>query len=533
MNYPDRQILHGEEILRCKEDFVYFCENYLKILDRNSKIVSFKLKKAQLKLLLEIEKNPWQCVLKARQLGSSTLIAALFFWRTLFTPNERTLVIAHTAAAVSNIFRIYKNFYDNLPKFLQFNMKNSSAHEMVFFHGGTIRVSSASGQSFRGATYNNLHCSEVAFWKDMSTTIAGLFQTATGNSHILLETTANGLNQFHALWVDEENGFSKTFLAWTDEPEYIRREAIDIPDVIKEYCDEWELTGDQKRWAAETLSVKCANSFAMFQQEYAIDPVTCFVSSGSRFFDEAYPHAKFEIGYKQFDEPIQYGVYTMGVDVASGSPHGDYSAFVVMDVLNPEAPRIVATFAGYATPIEFGNMILEECKKWNCVAVVESNSYGLTVLEVLRREEWGRIYTQQRFDSVNQSWTEKLGFNTNGNTRSILLSKLQSYVNGKSLLLTDERIRHQANTFVYDGTGRPDHMRGTHDDLIFATGLALMGIDQAVIETYQEKRPAPRSIQEIIEIELKTGQSLKKLKQAGYFDEESGPEDLITHVPWS
>ena len=60
-----------------------------------------------------------------------------------------------------------------------------------------------------------------------------------------------------------------------------------------------------------------------------------------------------------------------------------------------------------------------------------------------------------------------------------------------------------------------------------------MGIDQAVIETYQEKRPAPRSIQEIIEIELKTGQSLKKLKQAGYFDEESGPEDLITHVPWS
>ena len=533
MNYPDRQLLHGEEILRCKDDFVYFCETYLKILNRNSELVAFKLKAAQLKLLLEIEKNPWQCVLKARQLGSSTLIAALFFWRTLFNPHERTLVIAHTNAAVGNIFRIYKNFYDNLPAFLQFNMKNSSAHEMVFFHGGTIRVSSASGQSFRGATYNNLHCSEVAFWKDMATTIAGLFQTATGNSHIILETTPNGLNQFHALWVDEDNGFAKTFLAWTDEPEYVRKENVEIPEILKEYCKEWKLTRHQMNWAAETLSVKCANSMAMFQQEYAIDATTCFVSSGSRFFKEAFPHAKFEMGYISYEEPIKFGVYVLGADVASGSPRGDYSAFAVLDVINPEHPKIVATYAGYNTPIEFGKMILKECNKWNCVAVIESNSYGLTVLEVLRNSDWGKIYTQQRFDSVSNSWTEKLGFNTNGNTRSILLSKLQSYVNGKMLILNDERVRYQANTFVYDENGRPDHMRGTHDDLIFATGLALMGIDQAVIETYTEKRPAPQSIHEIVEVELKTGMSLKKLKQGGYFDEGNDDENLITYVPWS
>jgi len=528
--YPDRQLLHGEEILRCKEDFVYFCEEYLKILDRNSRMIPFKLKKAQLKLLLEIEKNPWQCVLKARQLGSSTLIAALFFWRTLFTPNERTLVVAHTAAAVNNIYRIYRNFYDNLPRFLQFETKNSSSHELVFFHGGTIRISSASGQNFRGATYNNLHCSEVAFWKDMSLTIAGLFQTASGNSHIILETTANGLNQFHATWVDEGNGFGKTFLSWTDEPEYVFNGNIEIPDILNDYIKEWALSEEQAKWAAQTLTVKCTNSMMIFQQEYAIDPITCFVSSGSRFFNEAYPHARFEIGYKQYEEPINYGVYVLGADVASGAPTGDYSAFCVLDVSNENTPTIVATFAGYATPIEFGNIVLQECKKWNCLAVIESNSYGLTIVEVLRNAEWGKIYTAQRFDDVNKTWTEKLGFNTNGNTRSILLSKLQSYVNGNMLRLTDERMRYQANTFVYDNSGRPDHMRGTHDDLIFSAGLALMGIEQAIIETFQEHRPAPKSLHEMIQMELKTGLPIKKLKENGYFvdDEEDDSNEACS-----
>lgn len=527
---PDRMLLNGKEILVCKDDFVYFCENYLKIVDRNGKSVPFVLKPAQKKLLLAISNNPWQIVLKARQLGSSTLIAGLFFWKTLFNPHERTLVVAHTAAAVSNIFRIYKHFYDELPKFLQFEMKNASAHEMVFFHGGTIRISSASGQNFRGANYQNLHCSEAAFWKDPSTTIAGLFQTASGNSTIILETTANGLNQFHSLWSDEDNGFDKTFLSWKDEPDYIRKEKMPIPEILKEYCIQNHLSEEQLNWAAETLSVKCANNFVTFQQEYAVDPVTCFVSSGSRFFSVVYPGAVFRPGYMEFESPIASGVYVMGVDVASGSPTGDYSAFAVINVLDATSPKIVASYAGHHTPIEFGEIVFNECKKWNATCVVESNSYGLTVLELLKNSEWGRLYTQQKFDSISASWSEKLGFATTGNTRSILLSKLQSFINGGHLVLNDVRMQYQANTFVYDEKGRPDHLRGTHDDLIFAVGLALMGIDQAIIEVYQEKRPAPRSIQEIVEIELKTGTSLKKLKAAGYFDEDE--ENLITMVPW-
>ena len=533
MLVPDRQLLNGEEIVKCKEDFLYFAEKYLRILDKNSKLVPFKLKPAQIKLVKAIDNNPWQLVLKARQLGSSTLIAALFFWKTLFTPNERTLVVAHTSAGVKNIFRIYQQFYDALPPFLQFSRKNDSANEIVFFHGGTIRVSSASGQSFRGATYNNLHCSEVAFWKDMSQTVAGLFQTAGENSCIILETTANGLNQFHVTWTDDTNGYDKTFLSWTDETEYVLRGIeIEVPLSLQEYGKEHKLSKAQLAWAAQTLSIKCAGSFQTFQQEYAIDPFTCFVSTGSRFFDKVYPNATISTGYLQYTEPHPHGVYVLGSDVASGSPNGDYSAFAILDVTDPIRPIIAATHLCFETPIQFGRRVLEECKKWNALAVIENNSYGLTVVEVLREKEWAKIYTNQKYDTLTKTYTEKLGFTTSGTSRPILLSRLQQAVNSGQLIIEDARVQAQCNSFAYDAAGRPDHMHGKHDDLIFSVGLALMGVDQAFIERYSERRPMPRSGEERMQLEMRTGRSIKALAAEGYFEDEKEDESLIVQVPW-
>ena len=531
MTTPDRSKIFGDEIEACKNDFEYFASKYLKIIDRNSQLVSFQMKPAQRTLLQELETNPWQMVLKARQMGSSTVISAYFFWKTLFTPNERTLVVAHTHDAVRNIYRIYKNFYDYLPKFLQFSTKTSSANEIVFFHGGTIRVASATSQNYRGATYNNLHCSETAFWKDIGQTVAGLFQTATGNSHIIIETTANGLNSFHSLWQDASNGFGKTFVSWTMEPDYYLDEMdVEPTSQLLEYGREWGLTDKQLWWAAQTLAVRCTGSWPIFLQEYAIDPLTCFVSSGDRFFDEVFPHVQFEEGYREYETPFRHHAYVLGADVASGSVNGDYSAFAILDVTG-STRKIVATFVGRESPLEFARRVYDECVKWDCTAVIESNSYGLSVLEYLRHQEWGKVYTQEKFDDVNKVWTSKLGFSTNSRTRPVLLSTIQQHINGHILKPTDERLRFQMNTFVYDDKGRPDHARGCHDDLVFAVALALQGIDQAIIETQMARKQPPSNLREVLDLERKTGKSVAELTDLGYF--EGGKEEqLFTTVAY-
>jgi len=528
----DRKELYGKEIAACQNDFRYFCEKYLKIIDRDGNVVSLILKPAQAQLVAEIEKSPWQIILKARQLGSSTVIAAYYFWKTLFTANERTLVVAHTKDAVKNIFRIYQNFYNMLPDFLKFRTKASSANEIVFFHGGTIRVATASSQNARGSTYTNIHCSEVAFWKDMPTSIAAIFQTASGNSYIILETTANGINEFFQMWSDEEGGFTKTFLSWTDEPDYIRRYQKFAPtDQLRQYAKTHGLSKEQLYWAAETLSIRCANNWHTFLQEYAIDPITCFISSGTKFFNKSFPHAQFVDGYKEYGEFNKYKAYVMGVDTASGSPTGDYSAFCVLDVTDVTNVKIASTYLKRITPGQFSKRVFEEYKKWNCTVVVESNTYGLSIIENLRTFGCSRLFRKVRHDKITNKYTEILGFSTNASTRPVLLSKLQQFLNGNWLDIICERLKFQMNTFIYDAKGKPDHSPGSHDDLIIATGLALQGIEQASLEISYQQRAEPRNMRERLEIELATGLTMDQLVTKGHFEREV-VDNSITRVPY-
>ncbi len=520
--------LYAKEIAACKGDFLFFCERYLRVINRDGELVPLRPKPAQLKLIEELEKSPWQIVLKARQLGSSTIIAAYYFWKSLLTPNERTLVLAHTRNAVKNIYRIYKTFYENLPAFLQFDTKSASANEIVFFHGGTIRIDTASSQNVRGSTYTNIHCSEAAFWKDISTAVAAAFQTATGNSHIVLETTANGVNEFFQMWNDQTNGFTKTFLSWLDEPDYIRKEKEFKPSKdLLTYAEKHSLSPERLNWACEALSVRCAGNWHTFLQEYAVDPVTCFISSGTRFFNRAFPTSNFEPGYMVYQKKNKYCAYTIGADIASGSPTGDYSSFCVLDVTNKKDVKIVATYLERITPGQFSERLYKEFLKWDATVVVENNSYGLSVIENLRTYGCSKLYTKIKHDQVSKIYTETFGFNTSASTRPILLSRMQEYVNKAWLKITDERLKYQMNTFVYNSVGRPDHTPGAHDDMIFATALALMGIEQANYQVQTILREKPRGTKERIELELRTGMTVKQLTSRGYFEEEVVGDGLV------
>ena len=60
---------------------------------------------------------------------------------------------------------------------------------------------------------NALHASEVAFWNDLDVQMASLMQTVPDlpGTEIILESTANGYNAFHALWSKAIKGESRSF----------------------------------------------------------------------------------------------------------------------------------------------------------------------------------------------------------------------------------------------------------------------------------------------------------------------------------
>ena len=241
-------------------------------------------------------------------------------------------------------------------------------------------------------------------------------------------------------------------------------------------------------------------------QEYPASAEQAFITSGEKFFDMLFPHAQAHSGYKCYREPSKHRVYSMGVDTASGSPSGDFSAFAVMDVTDKKNVEVVSTYYQRTPPHAFAERVLKEANKYGCLVVVESNSYGLSILEYLVKKQFAYIFKRTQYDKMAERWVEKIGFNTNSSTRPVMLSRLHEFVAKQMLPINDERMKTEMNTFVYNDKGKPEAMAKKHDDMVFAHALALMGLDQ-IEPIAQDRQRAPEftNVRDILRYEMESG----------------------------
>src|SRR5215469_10002539 len=168
----DRLLSEGTEALRVRNDLAYFAETKLKLRPKAGPLEPFKFNAAQCKLheLLEGQKAKTgrvrAVILKARQLGVSTYVAARLYHRTINCPGLRTIILGHERRASSNLFQIVKRFHDNLAEELRPSVGTSNAEELIFdrIDSGYIVAVASGEKTARSATAQLLHASEVAFW---------------------------------------------------------------------------------------------------------------------------------------------------------------------------------------------------------------------------------------------------------------------------------------------------------------------------------------------------------------------------------
>lgn len=318
---------------KVKNNFKWYTESFLKIKDKTATIVDFKFNKAQniVNDIMEADKAKGKplryIVLKARQMGLSTLFEAKIFHDTSTNENKNSLIIAHEEQASSNLFNMSKLYYENIPdvlkplkkyangKVLSFENPTNDDHEKAKNPGLRSKISIAtagSGEVGRSATYHNIHASEVAFFPDARTTMLGLLQAVPDqpNTMVVLESTANGVGDwFHEMWVKAEKGendFTPIFLPWFIQPEYSKEFSsesekqafIDEVNLVTKdhngndvHTYEYEimkkhgLTYEQLNWRRHTLKNKCEGDEILFMQEYPCTPEEAFISSGRPKFN--------------------------------------------------------------------------------------------------------------------------------------------------------------------------------------------------------------------------------------------------------
>ena len=140
-------------------------------------------------------------VLKGRQQGISTYVAARYYHKTSMNKGHRALIIAHEQQASDNLFEMVRRYHKANP--LRPSIQASNAKELKFGAlGSGYRVSTAGTKDTgRGGTFQLAHASEYGFWPNADGHSAGLAQTVADlpGTEIIKESTANGVGNAFTL----------------------------------------------------------------------------------------------------------------------------------------------------------------------------------------------------------------------------------------------------------------------------------------------------------------------------------------------
>ena len=279
-----------------------FIERYIRITTKKGKFICFELKLAQIELYKELclqkrqGKNMRINILKARQLGMSTFIAALYTVLTLLVPNQTAVIVADKAGHATNIFKKYKFMYHNLPTWIKdtIPLMASNAKEVTVDYGdgqtSSIKIVVADEDAGRSDTCQYLHLSEVASWKTIEDTLTALLQVVDDtneNSMIIFETTAKGVNEYKYIYDLDSSGetaYTALFYPWWKDPEYVKPYwGFELLDHEKKLLEELHLTLDQIAWYRSQYE-KLRKNLDKVRQEYPSTPLEAFITSGSGVF---------------------------------------------------------------------------------------------------------------------------------------------------------------------------------------------------------------------------------------------------------
>ena len=128
--------LQVKEIIKCGKDPNYFFKNYLKIQHPVRGLIPFDTYDFQDDCIEDFLENRFNIVVKSRQLGLSTLVAAYAVWMAIFQKEKNILIIATKLTVAQNFITKVKTMIKSLPKWLLLpDIVENNKQKLRFSHG--------------------------------------------------------------------------------------------------------------------------------------------------------------------------------------------------------------------------------------------------------------------------------------------------------------------------------------------------------------------------------------------------------------
>lgn len=465
----------------------------LRIRDRHGRLVPLVPNAAQ--RLLARRRGRRNIILKARQLGMTTWIAARFFLSTVLRPGTVTLQVAHTLESAQQIFRIVHRFLRHLPPALAAALVTARANvrELAFAHNDSRYIVETAGNPHagRGLTIHNLHASEVAMWPgNPRETMAALLAAVPSDGCVEIESTPNGVGgyfyeawqQAHAPRRASRLSLTPQFFPWWLEPSY--RLPLAPGETLEPLTEDEMLLATRVRLEPEQLKFRrhLRKTFGSHApQEYAESAADCFLISGRPVFDLAAIeprlrqlfHSRLQPARSSANDALREWLlpqsgrsYIIGVDVAEGGSDGDFSA---AEVIDQETGLQCAELLARWPIARFTQELADLGRRYNtALLAVERNNQGLAVLYALEHQ-FGYPRLFRHADVVPAG---KPGWLTNARTKPLAVAALGKMLCDAPEAFLSERLLEQCRSFSYLENGELGALPGAHDDLVMAMAIA-------------------------------------------------------------
>jgi len=427
------------EFMKCKEDPVYFANNYIKIVSLDEGLTQFHPYHFQEKLINNFHENRFNICKMPRQTGKSTTVVSYLLHYAVFNDSVNIGILANKAATARELLGRLQTAYENLPKWMQQGIIAWNKGSLELENGSKILAASTSASAVRGMSFNILFLDEFAFVPNhvADSFFASVYPTITSgkNTKVIIVSTPHGMNHFYRMWHDAENRSNEyipTDVHWSEVP------------------------GRDEKWKSTTIANTSEAQFKVeFECEFLGSVNTLIAPSKLRTFVYDNPIQR-NAGLDVYLPPENDHDYVMTVDVARGVGE-DYSAFVVFDIT--EFPhKIVAKYRNNdIKPMLFPNIIYELAKNYNSAFILcEVNDIGDQVASILQYdlEYQNLLMCSMRGRAgqiVGQGFSGKktqLGVKMSKTVKKVGSLNLKTLIEEDKLIFSDYEIISELTTFI-------------------------------------------------------------------------------------
>lgn len=471
---PTKQEIQSE-ILKCGKDPVYFLNTYARISDTQKGPIPFRTYDFQNEVLKDMKDFRFNVVLKARQLGLSTIVAGYIAWLMLFHRDKNVLILATKLLSASNLVKKVKYIIKSLPEWLMIaDVKIDNRNSFELTNGSQIKASATSGDAGRSEALSLLVLDEAAFIENMKDLWTGVYPTLATGGRCIAISTPNGVgNWFHQTYVNAESGeneFHPIKLHWSVHP-----------------------NRDQAWFEKETKNMSRREIAQEYECSFNASGETVIAAEDLEYLHNNCKEPKHRTGvdrnywiWKEFNSEH---TYVLVADVA----RGDGKDNSVFHIVNLDTNEVIAEYQGKITTEDFANLIMTAGKEYgNCMVVIENNNLGFSVSEKIIAAGYPNIYysTKGSAEYVDQVAAEGTtntvpGFTTSHKTRPLIIAKLEEFIRNKSIKINSLRTVNELDTFIWS-YGRGQAMQGYNDDLVMSLAIACW-IKDTVFQTNQRE----------------------------------------------